>query len=299
MHSQPRREAPAQALHRLRRQLQGMTPSNPRYRPLRRELARNLRALRTNLDRLPAPRGKRGGRAAAQGKGAARTPNARTAAPPAPAPKKGLSALLSPENMQESMKAVGNLRRFIRSCAQYLQQADQMLETFYVTSNALKETGVLEKLVKHRGKNLSTEDFANILAALMNSPLGAQLFKGAGGGESRETQSTSAPRNSVPATAPDNTPPYPSHPAPQAAPPAAHTAPPAAQPTVPAYPGPPASAPTGPNPPAYPPVPPQAYPGSPGYPGHPGYAGQPGYPQPGYPGYQGPGQPGQPGHPGW
>lgn len=94
-----------------------------------------------------------------------------------------LSKLLTPENVQESIKGVGNLRKMVKSGLGYLQQADQVLETLYATSNSLRETGVLDKLIKQRGKNLSTEDFTNILMALMSSPIGGQLFKGSGGAE--------------------------------------------------------------------------------------------------------------------
>ena len=93
-----------------------------------------------------------------------------------------LSKLLSPENIQETIKSVGNLRTQVKKWMVYLQQADQVLDTIFVTSNSLRETGVLDKIVKQRGKNLSTEDFTNILVALMNSPAGSQLLKSVGGG---------------------------------------------------------------------------------------------------------------------
>lgn len=99
----------------------------------------------------------------------------------------GLSNLLTPEHIQDSLKSVGTLRKSLKSWLNYLQQADQMLETIYVTSNSLKETGVLDKLIKQRGKNLTTDDFTNILIALMNSPVGSQVLKGSGGDSSAET----------------------------------------------------------------------------------------------------------------
>ncbi len=79
---------------------------------------------------------------------------------------------------------MGSLRNTVKNWLQYLQQADQILDTLFITSNSLKETGVLDKLVKSRGKNLSTEDFTNILMALMNTPLGAQLLKSDKGADS-------------------------------------------------------------------------------------------------------------------
>lgn len=85
--------------------------------------------------------------------------------------------MLSPKNLQESLKTVGNLRTMVKNWMQYLHQADQLLDTIFLTSNSLKETGVLDKLIKSKGKNLKTEDFTNILMALMNSPVGAHLFK--------------------------------------------------------------------------------------------------------------------------
>ncbi|WP_245575855.1 hypothetical protein [Alicyclobacillus contaminans] len=109
--------------------------------------------------------------------------NKPTAAPSSAAPgstsnRLNFGKLLSPKNLQDTLKSVGNLRGTVKNWLQYLQQADQLLDTLYVASNSLKETGVLDKLVKHKGRNLNTEDFTNILMALMNTPVGAQLFKG-------------------------------------------------------------------------------------------------------------------------
>lgn len=98
-----------------------------------------------------------------------------------------LSNLLTPQSIQESLKSVGTLRKSVKSWLHYLQQADQMLETIYVTSNSLKETGVLDKLIKQRGKNLTTDDFTNILIALMNSPVGNQILKPGGTETNSET----------------------------------------------------------------------------------------------------------------
>jgi hypothetical protein len=111
-----------------------------------------------------------------------------TQAPPAAKKSTSLSQLLTPKNLQESLKTVVNLRSTVKNWLQYLNQADQMLDTLFITSSSLKESGVLEKLVKHKGKNLTTEDFTNILIAFMNSPLGGHLLKGAGGGQSQDDQ---------------------------------------------------------------------------------------------------------------
>jgi len=101
--------------------------------------------------------------------------------------KKQLSKLLSPKNLQQSVKTVTNLRTTVKSWLQYLNQADQVLDTLFVTTNSLKETGILDKLVKQKGKNLTTDDFTSILIALMNSPMGGQLFKSVGGSDDEET----------------------------------------------------------------------------------------------------------------
>ena len=131
-----------------------------------------------------------------------------SASTPAKPTKKsgGLSDLLSPKNLSESLKAVNGLRGTVKNWLRYLQQADQMLETFYVTSNSLRETGVLEKLVKNKGKNLTTEDLTGILAALMSSPIGGQLFKSSGDGDDKGASSsntdTQPSANSSPPTPP-------------------------------------------------------------------------------------------------
>jgi hypothetical protein len=78
----------------------------------------------------------------------------------------------------------------VKNWMNYLQQADTLLDTVYATSNSLKESGVLEKLVKQKGKNLTTEDFTSILIALMNSPAGSQLVKSMG--KSSDSSSTEA-----------------------------------------------------------------------------------------------------------
>ncbi|TDY50133.1 hypothetical protein C7445_103178 [Alicyclobacillus sacchari] len=101
-----------------------------------------------------------------------------------------LSQLLSPKNMQDTLKTVGNLRNTVKNWLNYLQQADKMLDTVYITTGTLKESGVLDKLLKHRGKNLTTEDFTSILAALMASPLGAGLLGGSNDNENSQPTKT-------------------------------------------------------------------------------------------------------------
>lgn len=95
----------------------------------------------------------------------------------------GLSKLLSPKNFDQSMDTITNLRAFCRQCVKYVQQADNVLDTLFVTGNSLKETGVLKKLTESKGKNLSTDDLTNILLSLMNSPLGATIFQRISGGK--------------------------------------------------------------------------------------------------------------------
>lgn len=80
----------------------------------------------------------------------------------------------------------------MKNWLRYLQQADQLLDTVFVTTNSLKETGVLDKLVKQKGKNLSTEDFTNILVALMNTPAGNQILRSMGTGK-EDAESTDKP----------------------------------------------------------------------------------------------------------
>ncbi|WAH36903.1 hypothetical protein [Alicyclobacillus dauci] len=104
-----------------------------------------------------------------------------------------LSKLLSPKNVQETVKTVGNLRGMVKNWLGYLQQADRVLDTVFVTTNSLKESGVLDKLVKNKGKNLSTEDFTSILGALMSSPIASGFLGGGGGSGSDETKSDPEP----------------------------------------------------------------------------------------------------------
>ncbi|WP_083511796.1 hypothetical protein [Alicyclobacillus acidiphilus] len=106
--------------------------------------------------------------------------------------KKGTSIaqLFTPKNLQETVKTVTSLRGMVKNWLGYLQQADRMLDTVYITTGSLKESGVLDKLLKNRGKNLTTEDYTSILAALMASPLGAGLLKGGGSDDGNSTSNS-------------------------------------------------------------------------------------------------------------
>ena len=133
---------------------------------------------------------------------------------------KKISKILTPKNFEESLGTIVSLRNFCKNCLRYVQQADNLLDTLFVMGNSLQESGVLKKLSESKGKNLNSSDFTNILMALMNTPVGAGLFKRlSGGGE--------ATQESAPATTPAQTVST-EQPAIAGAPP--RTAPPAAQP---------------------------------------------------------------------
>lgn len=159
-----------------RRKLNQLDPSEPNYRQERAALLRDIRLAKYNAPRKnrrpPTARPKQ-----SNGKKGLPAPSG---SQKSAKKSKSLSEFLTPKNIQQSIKTVGNLRGVVKNCLNYLQQADRMLETFYVTSNTLKESGVLEKIVKNRGKNLTTDDFTNVLIALMSSPMGGQLFKAMG-----------------------------------------------------------------------------------------------------------------------
>ena len=95
----------------------------------------------------------------------------------------GLGKLLSPKNFNQSMDTIANLRSFCRQCVKYVQQADSVLDTLFVTGSSLKETGVLKKIAESKGKNLSTDDLTNILLSLMNARIGATIFQKMSGGK--------------------------------------------------------------------------------------------------------------------
>ncbi|MCY0876862.1 MAG: hypothetical protein OWT28_11420 [Firmicutes bacterium] len=111
----------------------------------------------------------------------------------------GLGKALSPKNIEESLGSIVSLRSFCKQCMKYVQQADTLLDTLFVTGNSLKESGVLSKLAESKGKNLNTSDFTNILMALMNSPMGNNIFKKLGSGDGEAASDGSAESTVTPA----------------------------------------------------------------------------------------------------
>jgi hypothetical protein len=179
------RRANARAMDRSGR-MQSSHPYPAAHRARRDDLMRDLRLAKAERPRRAPARRRNGRKAGARVKARSTVPTPRKGSPGGAArtgPGKDLSKLLTPKNIQESMKTVGTLRNFVKSGLNYLQQADRLLDTLFVTSNSLRESGVLEKIIKNRGRNLTTEDFTNILMALMNSPIGGQVLKGNGGSE--------------------------------------------------------------------------------------------------------------------
>lgn len=132
----------------------------------------------------PASRKKTSG-APAHRVDAPHTPNAKTGSDGAGG--LNLNRLLSPGNLEESLGTIVTLRGFCKKCLKYVNQADNLLDTLFVTTNSLKETGVLKKLAESKGKNLNSGDLTNILMALMNSPLGNNVFQRLGGSEKKES----------------------------------------------------------------------------------------------------------------
>ncbi|WP_200757832.1 hypothetical protein [Effusibacillus dendaii] len=140
-----------------------------------------------------------------------------------------------------SLSNLGNLSAMCKQCLKYLQQADVWLETINKASTSLNEAGLLQKLIKTKGKGLSTGDMASVLMAFMNTPLADQFFKG---GSSEEDSSTA---NRQPAN-------QSGHPEQNPSSPPASSAPSAGHPGWPRYPGMPPGPPTfgQPAPPAWP-----------------------------------------------
>lgn len=167
-----------QHLRQLRRQFNQLNASPVVDQRLRTELLRDIRLAKGSLRQTSKSNKSSTTKAAGKRKPSARTKPAVKQPAATTKKKSNLSDILSPKNIQESLKTVGSLRSTVKNWMQYLQQADQVLDTLYVTSNSLKESGVLDKLMKEKGKNLTTEDFTNVLIALMNSPLGNQVFGG-------------------------------------------------------------------------------------------------------------------------
>ncbi|MDI3256669.1 MAG: hypothetical protein QJR01_02865 [Kyrpidia sp.] len=88
---------------------------------------------------------------------------------------------LSPQFIQDTISSLSQLRKLTKQALHYVQQADTMMDTLFSAAHSLHESGVLQKLLQHRGRNLSTADLATILSALMNSPIGNRLFERIGG----------------------------------------------------------------------------------------------------------------------
>jgi len=243
------KEARTQRLNRLQYQLDQLDQSQPQNARESDLLTREIRLIKQDRSsppllngrsastggtggKTPAKVGRSGGKGKASGR---RTPSSAT-----PARKrgksttgtKGLSAdafgglgkALTPKNLEESLGSIVSLRNFCKQCMRYVQQADTLLDTLFVTTNSLKESGVLSKLAESKGKNLNTSDFTNILMALMNSPMGNNIFKKLGSGDSAEADGTTtttaeptvATRSASPPTA---NAPRPALPAPQGRPP--------------------------------------------------------------------------------
>lgn len=87
----------------------------------------------------------------------------------------------SPTFVQDTMRTLSHLRNLCKNCLKYVQQADSVLETLFSSANSLHETGLLQKLMQQRGKNLTANDWTTILLTLMNTPLGSSLLKKPGG----------------------------------------------------------------------------------------------------------------------
>ena len=101
--------------------------------------------------------------------------------------------------MEDSLNTISTLRNFCKRCIRYVQQADGLLDTLYVTTNSLQESGLLKKLAETKGKNLNTADLTTMLMALMNSPLGNSFFKRftSGADTSDNTTEVTAPNASA------------------------------------------------------------------------------------------------------
>ena len=140
--------------------------------------------------------------------------------------------ILSPKNMEESLTTISTLRNFCKQCIRYVQQADGLLDTLYVTTNSLQESGLLKKISESKGKNLNSGDFTTMLLALMNSPLGNSFFKRLTGGDSGNSDTPATPSAVTP-------------PAPSTVPQLPASAPPTAPPAQPRYPGMPQQPPYG------------------------------------------------------
>ncbi|PWI57935.1 hypothetical protein [Sulfoacidibacillus thermotolerans] len=203
--SDGKRETNEQRVRHLQDQLQRLDPTTPFYARERALLTRELQLMKTQSPQ--PPRGsrqqkvspKRAGVPAKSGNKNKKRPGSLpdTKNTPTDALGNGLGNMLSPKNFQESMNTISTLRGWSKQVAKYVQQADNLLDTLFITANSLQESGVLKKLAESKGKNLSTADLTSILMALMNSPLGNSVFKKLGG-NSESTSATKSAEHSTP-----------------------------------------------------------------------------------------------------
>lgn len=221
-------ESRADRLKRLQYKLSTLDQSQPGYERERELLSREIRLIRMDSPR-PARTPSAGANARATGSRAGSKPAVKSGAKTGSARKRktaasdkstpvdalgGLGKLFAPKNFEQSMQSINGLREFCKQCAKYVSQADTLLDTLFVTGTSLKESGLLQKLTESKGKNLSTADLTTILMALMNSPMGAGIFKRLSGGDGETTQTeTTQPAAQQAATAPVSQPALPPGPA--------------------------------------------------------------------------------------
>ncbi len=203
--SNDKRENNEQRVHRLQDQLQHLDPQTPFYVRERELLTRELQLMKA---KSPHTRGA-GQQKKAGAKKIGSVANKKTTAKkrtvsntpkstPTDALGNGLGTILSPKNFKESINTISTLRGWSKQMAKYVHQADNLLDTLFITANSLQESGVLKKLAETKGKKLNTGDLTSILMALMNSPLGNTVFKKLSGNEdgtgTDETKTTDAPQ---------------------------------------------------------------------------------------------------------
>ncbi|UOF91634.1 hypothetical protein LSG31_05125 [Fodinisporobacter ferrooxydans] len=174
-------------LQKLERKLKTLDPTQPTYSLERELLQKEIKLMKGELPVVPNSNTNRNTTAAKVSKSSngrlqntksrrkqARKGNSKAVVPIIP--KSQVTQILS----KDPVSAITNIRTFCKQCLRYIQQADKMIDTLFVTTNSLNQSGVLQKLIKEKGKNLNTEDLTNILMALMNSPAGSDFLKKAG-----------------------------------------------------------------------------------------------------------------------
>jgi hypothetical protein len=186
-------------VRKLERKLKSLDQSIPDYQLQKNRLEKDLQLIKgelpissvsnglvpiTGAQSRPARGSAKSGRMSAQGRNRrkrSRNNNSKTSK--AIIPKTSIAPNLL---TKDPISTIGNIRSFCKQCLKYIQQADRMMETLFVSANSLNESGVLNKLIKDKGKNLSTGDLTNILMALMNSPVGGDFLKRMGSNNSEE-----------------------------------------------------------------------------------------------------------------